>query len=101
MSLFNKANSGFKSTEISTNTTTQVYTAPTEGTAILKRVVVGLAGASSPTITIYNNTATTGTPVFSCSGGAAGVFDLDIMCDVGIRVVTATGTAGTYYIIWA
>lgn len=99
----NKALGGpFNSTQINTSTTTQVATAASDvsNTLILKRVVVGVAGASSPTITIYDNTTTTGTPIFSCSGGTAISLDCDIRCELGIRVVTATGTPGTYYIIW-
>lgn len=101
MSAFKNTVGCYTSTRLAANATTQVYTASGNGNAILKRVVVTDPGASSNTITIYDNTSTTGTAIFDLAPTAAGVWDLDIRCDVGIRVVIATGTAGHYYIIWA
>lgn len=67
------------------NATTQVLT----GVGLLRRIVVQATGAGL--VDVYDNTATSGTPIFSMPASAAvgTVYNLDIPIAVGIRVVVA------------
>lgn len=93
--LSNKFNNNYKN--INTHTTTTVKS----GSGVLKRIVVNMAGASSNTCTIYDNTSGTGTiigtiyPVHTQI-----VFEYDVVFNTGLTIVTATGTAADLTIVY-
>jgi len=65
--------------------TTQVLT----GAGVLRRIVVQATGTGL--VDVYDNTATSGTPIFSMPASVAvgTVYQLDIPMGVGIRIVVA------------
>lgn len=76
---------------INSNTATQVLT----GAGILHTVCINDKGASSNIATIYDNTASSGTTVAVIDTVTAeGCLRYDAAVGTGIRIVTATGTAG-------
>lgn len=81
----------FDFVQISTNTTTAVKASP----GLLHTITINTSGASSNTITVYDNTAGSGTIIATIDGtadpGHTLVFDLQF--NVGLTIVTATGTA--------
>jgi hypothetical protein len=79
----------YSSTRITTNATTVVKAAP--GT--LHTVVVGKAGSGGNTVTIYDNTAGSGTIISVLTDVPIGSYRFDSGAATGITIVTATGTA--------
>lgn len=85
---------------ISTNTTTTVKS----GAGHLKAITVGTKGASSNTMTVYDNTAGSGDiiAVIDTTGGSAEqTFHFDCEFTNGLTIVTATGTAAKATIIYS
>lgn len=72
------------------NATTTLRT----GAGVLHKVTINTAGASSNTITLYDNTAASGT-VLATIDGTAGPLTLDynIRFSTGLTAILATGTA--------
>lgn len=82
---------------INTNTTTTVKS----GSGVLKRIVVNIAGASSNTCTIYDNTSGTGTIIATIDPVHTQiVFEYDVVFNTGLTIVTATGTAADLTIVY-
>lgn len=80
-----------KATNISSNATTIVSLVPCR----LVAIIVNKAGASANTITVYDNSAGSGTKIATIDSvqTALGALEYDCNCDVGLTIVTATGTA--------
>ena len=78
-------------TNIATNTTTVVK----EGQGVLDAIVINTVGASANTITVYDNTAGSGTKIATIDGTLAGGTRIiyNVAFGTGLTVVTATGTA--------
>ena len=86
---------------ILTNTTTAVKASQGR----LESIIINTAGASSNTITVYDNTAGSGTKVGTINGTAAAgsVFqygDKGIQMETGITIVTATGTCADITVVY-
>jgi len=93
--LSNKFNNNYAN--INTNTTTTVKS----GAGVLKRIVVNIAGASSNTCTIYDNTSGTGTIIGTIDPVHTQiVFEYDVVFNTGLTIVTATGTAADLTIVY-
>jgi len=93
--LSNKFNNNYEN--INTNTTTTVKS----GSGVLKRIVVNMAGASSNTCTIYDNTSGTGTIIGTIDPVHTQiVFEYDVVFNTGLTIVTATGTAADLTIVY-
>lgn len=85
---------------ISTNTTTTVKS----GAGHLKAITIGTKGASSNTMTVYDNTAGSGDIicVIDTTGSSAEqTFHFDCEFTNGLTIVTATGTAAKATIIYS
>lgn len=77
--------SGTRHASISTSTTTQVLT----GEGVLVRVVVAKKGTTASDVVIYDNTASTGTPIVTIDSlSSGGTYEFGIPVTTGIRVVT-------------
>ena len=72
------------------------------GAGTLHAIQINTKGASANTITIYNNTTASGTPIAIIDGtGASGFyFEYDKYCSTGITVKSATGTAADFTVIY-
>ena len=81
----------FQFANITTNATTQVKTGPT----VLHTITINKAGASSNTISVYNAASGTDNPIATIDGTATAgqTFIFDISLNIGLRIITATGTA--------
>lgn len=77
------AASGNSFANITTNTTTVVKT----GSGVLDRIVIGTAGTSS-VITVYDNTAASGTKIGTVSGDAQAVLVFGVRFATGLTIVT-------------
>jgi len=89
----------FKFTNINSNATTVVKASP----ALLHTITINKAGAAANTITVYNNTAGSGTVIALIDGAgvAAGrTLIFDVVCTTGLTIVTATGTAADITVSW-
>lgn len=88
------ANESFLYNHISTNTTTVVKSGP----GLLHWVTINTPG-SVETITIYDNTAASGTLISTHTAPLQGaVYEYDIAFTTGLTIVTAGTTAGDYTI---
>lgn len=84
---------GSKKTYISTATTTTVLT----GGGWLKKIIVPGAGGTLGNVTVYDALTATGNPIWGPTSPSAGqILELQIRCDTGITVVTASATT-----LWA
>lgn len=81
---------------ITTNTTTAVKASA--GT--LHSIVVQKAGASSNTVTIYDNTAGSGTIIAAYTDIAVGTYTFNAAFGTGLTIVTATGTAAEFTVMY-
>jgi len=84
-------------THITTNATTSIKS----GSGLLSRVCVNTKGASANTLTIYDNTAASGTVIGvmdTTTGVGCAIFD--VAFKTGLTVVTATGTAADVTVGW-
>lgn len=88
------ANESFLYNNIKTNTTTVVKT----GAGLLHWVTINNAGTAE-TITIYDNTAASGTLISTHTAPAQGaIYEYDIAFTNGLTIVTAGTTPGDYTI---
>jgi hypothetical protein len=97
--LYIKNNSGSHFKNITTNASTIVRN---DGNpCVLKSVIINKLGASSNTATIYNGNSTGGTKICTIdTTSASPQRNFNVLCDVGIFVVTATGTAADITIVY-
>lgn len=85
-------------TNINSNTTTQVKS----GAGYLHTITINTAGASSNTISVYDATSGTTSPIAIINGTAAAgsTLHFDINFQNGLRIITATGTAADITVSW-
>jgi len=102
MAIFQSAEYNY--THISTNTTTTIFTPQTGNQAsyaLLHSVSINSKGASSNTVTIYDNTAGSGTVIAIIDGTSAQTtLFFDVRCYTGLTIVTATGTPADITVSW-
>jgi len=82
-------------TIITSNTTTVVKS----GAGFLHAIVVTKAGGSANTITVYDNTAGSGTVLASINANVQGTYLFDRAFSTGLTVVTASGSAPTVQVL--
>lgn len=70
------------------------------GRGWLRGVTINKAGASANTLTIYDNTAGSGTKIATLDTTAGTTFNYDLQFNVGLTVVMATGTAADITVTW-
>lgn len=89
--------SGSNYTNITSKTTTTCKTGP----GVLKAIIINKAG-SSDTLTVYDNTAGSGTTIGSITVTASVnfVFTYEAAFSTGLTVVSGGTTAGDYTVIW-
>lgn len=80
----------YSKTNIATNTTTQVLT----GGGVLHTICVNTAGASANVASVYDAISGTSPLVAAIDTTAKGCYTYDAGMTTGIRVITATGSAG-------
>ncbi len=81
---------------ITTKTTTAVKASP----GVLGKVIINKTG-SADTITIYDNTAASGTVIATITAPTVGmVFNFNAVCAIGITVVSGGTTAGDYTVTY-
>lgn len=80
---------------ISTNTTTVCKI----GAGTLHRIIINAAGAGN-SVTIYNNTAASGTVIGIVSPASAQPLDYDVDFDIGLTVVTSGGAASDLTVVF-
>lgn len=87
-----------RSVNISSNTTTILKL----GAGTLHRIILNKAGANTNTVTIYDNTAGSGTIIGTISNvlGSIGSVEYDLDFYTGLTIVTATGAAGDFTIVY-
>lgn len=81
------------------NITTAATTAVKATAGVLERVIVNTAGAGS-TITLYDNTAGSGTKIATMTSAAQGVLSFNCSFTTGLTAVTASGTPADITIIY-
>lgn len=83
---------------IATNSTFVIKIGPTT----LHSVVVNSLGAASNTVTIYDNTAGSGTiiGIISASTGGPGTLRYDVDLSMGLTIVVASGTAADITVVY-
>jgi len=87
--------SGYNATPITSATTTQVFT----GTGVIAGFFV--SSGTTPSVTIYDNTASSGTPILAAFAAPAnGFYPFPGSFGTGLRVVTG-GTTPNVTILWA
>lgn len=87
--------SGYNAKPITSATTTQVFT----GTGVIAGFFV--SSGTSPSVTIYDNTTATGTPILAAfTAPANGFYPFPASFGTGLRVVTG-GTTPNVTILWA
>lgn len=80
----------YAKSNLAANATTQIRT----GAGVLHAVCINTKGAASNTVTIYDNTASSGTTIgIIDSTVLLGCFTYDAAFGTGLRVVIGTGTA--------
>lgn len=80
---------------ITTNTSTQVKT----GAGFLHQVIISTKGTTLNTMTMFDNTACSGTKIATIDTTAQGAsFAYDVQFNTGLCITTATGTAGDFTI---
>lgn len=84
----------FKYANITTNTTTVVKTGP----GVLHTITVNIVGTAPATLTIFDNTAGSGTKIATATITASDTWFLyDVGFNNGLTIVTASGaTVGDY-----
>jgi hypothetical protein len=89
---------GINYTHINGNGTTT----PKSSAGVLHSIVINTKGASANTVTVYDNTAASGT-IIAVIDTTAQVQTLiyDVQFNTGLTVVVATGTAADITISWA
>jgi len=103
---------GYKSTVITTNTTTTILNAvgpnqtggnPTNK-GILQRVIIGVPGASGGSVIAYDNNAGSGTQVLNVAVGAAALtptyLEVGVQLNNGLTIVTAGMTSPNVTVLW-
>jgi hypothetical protein len=83
----------------STNITTSTTTVVKSTAGVLHAVCVNTAGLTS-TLTLFNNTAASGTKIATMTTLTQGCFLLDANFTIGLTAVTAGGTAGDITLLW-
>lgn len=84
-------------THITTNATTAVKTGP----GLLGIITINTKGATANTATVYDSLAGSGTVIAVLDTTvAAQSFFYNVVCNIGITVVTATGTAADITVSW-
>lgn len=87
----------FKYSRQNTNTTGTLKS----GKGVLKRVVIGVKGATANVLTLYDNTTASGTVIANIDTTVQpGDYDFDIVFDVGLSFQIATGTAADVTIVY-
>jgi hypothetical protein len=88
---------GYNYTNITTKTTTTAKT----GSGVLHGIVINKAG-SADTLTVYDNTAGSGTTIgtITVTSSVNFVFLYDVAFSTGLTVVSGGTTAGDYTVIW-
>lgn len=88
----------YRHTRIAAGTATTVVKA---ASGTLHAIVINTSGAASNTITVYDNTAGSGTVVALIDGTSVPktlLYDADML--TGITIVSATGTGADLTILW-
>lgn len=90
---------GYNYLNINSNATTVVK----KGRGVLVGITVNTAGASANTVTIYDNTAASGTKIGSVGAPlAVGFYNFgNLQFTTGLTIVTATGTAPDMTVVYA
>lgn len=70
------------------------------GKGWLRGVTINTKGASANTLTIYDNTAGSGTKIATIDTTVGGEFNYDLQFNTGLTVVMATGTAADITVTW-
>lgn len=86
---------GYTPTNITSKTTTVVKTGP----GVLRRIVINAPG-SSDTLTLYDNTAASGTKIATITVTAGFPYEYDALFSTGLTVVSGGTTAGDYTVLW-
>lgn len=82
------------------NITTKTTTVVKAAAGTLAKVVINKSG-SSDTLTIYDNTAGSGTIIATITSPTVGMnFQYDVACGTGITIVTGGTTAGDYTVAY-
>lgn len=77
--------------------TTTVKSAP----GILVAIVINTKGASSNTLTVYDNTAGSGTKIATIDTvNVTGAIRFDVAFRTGLTLVSATGTGADYTVVY-
>lgn len=79
----------YKYSNITSNATTTLQS----GAGVLHTINILIAGASSNTAQIYDNTAASGTLIGTLNTTALGSYRFDAGFNSGLTIVTGTGTA--------
>jgi hypothetical protein len=91
---------GSSSTRLTANGTTVIKT----GAGILRSVTITASGGSSNSLTLYDNTAGSGTVIADFNTTTSGLLGqsmrLDIRFTTGLTAVLATGSSATVVIVW-
>lgn len=95
---------GSISRPVSNNITTNTTTVLKRGPGTLHGVIIGISGATSNTATIYDNTAASGTIIATLNTtqntGFIQFSSVGVDFNIGLTVVTATGTAPNITVIY-
>jgi hypothetical protein len=83
------------STRISTNTTTVLKL----GSGTLQNITICNTPSNNNTITVYDNTAGSGTVLMVITGGGNGNFPMDLDFSIGLTIVTATGATPADFVV--
>jgi hypothetical protein len=70
------------------------------GKGWLRGVTINKAGASANTLTLYDNTAGSGTKIATIDTTVGIEFNYDLQFNTGLTVVLATGTAADVTVTW-
>lgn len=86
---------GYNPTNITSKTTTVVKTGP----GVFRGIVINAPG-STDTLTVYDNTAASGTKIGTITVTAGFPYIYDAAFTTGLTVVSGGGTAGDYTVLW-
>ncbi len=88
----------FNYTNLAANATTVIRTGP----GILHNININTKGASANVITVYDNTAASGTKIATIDSTVAyGPLNFDVTFLTGLTIVIGTGTAADITVSWA
>lgn len=88
----------FNYTNLAANATTVIRTGP----GILHAITVNTQGASSNVLTVYDNTAGSGTKIATIDSTVDyGTLLYDVTFSTGLTIVIGTGTAADITVSWA